>query len=174
MFMDEYCSTRGKGGMATFRKYRGAYKGGGFTISPKPVGIKRCWPAGFFPYHCGSDVQFDLGINCKGAEEVTFEWKLSRWDGNSALWVPRYEHHSDKLSPHERRKVVDLGTPFRPGQYSFAMRAGDDITKEMRYKLTVAFTIIDRDTLVLNLAQVLIGAIAGGIIGALITLIIVI
>jgi len=54
------------------------------------------------------------------------------------------------------------------------MRAGDDITKEMRYKLTVAFTIIDRDTLVLNLAQVLIGAIAGGIIGALITLIIVI
>lgn len=147
-------------------KFR-TYKGNNYNVSIRPVGVRRCWPLGLFPYFYGSDVVFDVGIRIRDNKELPYQWRLSMWDGQTRLWIS--QNNNGKLCPYEKHKTINMGTLFVPGQYSLQMRWGHGIVNGKDYELMVAFTIADRDIHVLNWGLVLIGVV-GGIIGTLITM----
>jgi hypothetical protein len=152
--------------MPVFRTYNRT----NYSTSIRPVGVRRCWPLGLFPYWYGSDVKFEVGVKSRTTKALPYQWRLSMLSGQGAHWVS--QNNNGVLRPNEKYKVIYVGNLFRPGQYSLQMRWGDDIANEKNWELMAAFTIIDRDIQALNWALALIGIIVGAIVGALVTLVI--
>lgn len=173
--------TAGGGTMPISHKYQSIYGGETFDVDVKPVGWKGRFPFRKFAYGYSSRVQFNIDVKHGGSKEIPFGWRLSRWDGQNAIWVRSEKDKENKLNgdlirgvlyPSQKNNVLDLGILFHPGQYSFEMCIGNDLDQRESPQPMVAFSIYDSDIHSFDLAFRIIYGIGGLMLGAIFTLLI--
>lgn len=152
--------------MPTKRTYIGKDN---FVVNIKFQGCRRLFE--FIPHLSGKTIKFKISLKDKANIPIPYEWRLSARYGSETWWQKGKKDNPIKgeISVGKRDQIIDLGFPFRTGDYSFQMRWKDEIANNSDFQDMVYFYVDNYDVFITKSIQVLLGGIVGGIVVALIS-----